>query len=92
MHSSGMRTARSSSRRGGGGGVCVCLSACWDHHPPSVGLETPPHPQVWAWRHPLGQTPQLSPWVWAWKPARHAGISPPPPRDLQGMLGHPPSP
>ena len=22
--------------------------------------------------------PQLPPWVWAWKPARHAGIPPPP--------------
>ena len=49
-------------------------------NPPGVGLETPP-----------GQTPQLLPWVWAWRPpprpaarhagmppARHAGIPPPP--------------
>ena len=45
---------------------------------PGFGLETP-HPS---------QTPQLPPWVWAWKPTRHAGI-PPSPRDLlQGMLGY----
>ena len=38
---------------------------------------------------PPSHTPQAPPWVWAWKPARHAGIHPP--RDLQGMLGyHPP--
>ena len=55
--------------------------------PLGVGLETPqPDP------------PKLPPWVWAWKPARHAGI-PPPPGDLllgmlryhlQGMLGYHP--
>ena len=57
MHSSRMRTARiSSCLLGGGGGVC--LSTCWD---------TPP-PRVLAWRPPLGQTPQLTPWVWAWRP------------------------
>ena len=26
---------------------------------------------------PPGQTPQPPPWVWAWRPARHAGIPPP---------------
>ena len=60
-------------------------------------------PWVWAWRpprpdqstfppgcgpgDPLGQTSQLPPWVWAWRPARHIGV-PPPPGDLQGMLGY----
>ena len=35
---------------------------------------------------------QLPPWVWAWKPAKHAGIPPPPGDLLQGILGyHPPS-
>ena len=75
MHSSRMRTARSSSCRGG-----VCLSACLDTHTPGcgpgdtpwpdpstsllgVGLETPP-----------GQTPQLPP-----------GCGP---GNQQGMLGH----
>ena len=47
----------------------VCLSACWDTQPPHVGLETP-----------LGvgleTPPQLSPWVWAWRPP------------MQGMLGY----
>ena len=33
------------------------------------------------------QTPQLAPWVRAWKPARHAWINTPT-RDLQGMLGY----
>ena len=36
--------------------------------PLGVGLETPP-----------GQTPQLPPWVWAWRPAKHAAIPPLPP-------------
>ena len=45
----------------------LCLSTYWETDPPpSVGLETPP-----------GQTPHLPPWVWAWKPTRHAGIPPP---------------
>ena len=75
MHSSRMGTARSSSRQPGGS-----ASVHADIHPPGVGLETPPD-----------QTPQASPWVWAWKPARHVGIHPP--GDLQGMLGyHPPPP
>ena len=61
MHSSRMRTARSSSRLLGGE---VCLSACWDTHL-GVGLE--PTDQVWAWNPPHpGQTPQLPP-VWAWR-------------------------
>ena len=38
---------------------------CGPGEPPGVGLETPP-----------GQTPQTPPWVWAWKPARHAGMPP----------------
>ena len=52
MHSSKMRTARSSSRLLG---VVwgVCLSACWDTSP-GVGLETPP-PLVWIWRPPLNR-------------------------------------
>ena len=28
---------------------------------------------------PPDQTSQPPPWVWAWRPARHAGIPPPPP-------------
>ena len=45
--------------------------------PLGVGLETPPLPDS-----------SSSPWVWAWKPARHAGMPPPVPGDLQGMLGY----
>ena len=81
MHSSSMRTARSSSRGGGS-----------PHTPKQAPpLEQTPPPQLppwlWAWTRspstsPLGvglETPQpdppkLPPWVWAWKPARHAGI------------------
>ena len=73
MHSSRMRTARSSSHLLGAGGVC--LSACWHTpgpgpiHPPlplGVGLETPPgqtpHPPwAWAFRPLPGQTPNLPP-------------------------------
>ena len=108
MHSSGMRTACSSSRWG----VGVCLSACSDAPPrcgpgdplgcgpgdpprcgpgdhqgvdlettPGLGLETP-HPS---------QTPQLPPWVWAWKPTRHAGIPPSPQRPAARHAGIPPA-
>ena len=56
MHSSRMRTARSSSRRGGD----VCLSACWDT-PLWVWLGD--SPQVWAWRPPTLQCgPGDPPW------------------------------
>ena len=72
MHSSRMRTARSSSRLQGG----VPASVHAGIHPLGVDLETPPP----------GQTPQAPPWMRAWKPTRHAGI--PPPGDLQGMLGY----
>ena len=72
---------------------------CGPVDPLGVGLETP---QVWAWRpprpdpstSPLGvgmerpskPDPSNSPWVWSWKPARHAGVHTPP--DLQGILGY----
>ena len=100
MHSSRMRTARSSSRLLGEG-VSASMHA---------GIHTP---WVWDWRTPPGQSPQLplppgcghgdlppparplnllpgcgpgdplarplnlSPWVWAWRPARRTGIPPP---------------
>ena len=64
MHSSRMRTARSSNRQLWEGGLPQCMQG---YIPPGVGLETPS--RVWAWRPPQ--------WVWAWKPARHAGIHPP---------------
>ena len=88
MHSSRMRTARSSSRLLGGG----CLPQCMLGYPWvwTWRLETAPQdvaqrpPQVWAWR-----PPQV--WAWTppmpdpsnsclgvgWRPARHAGIPPP---------------
>ena len=63
-------------------------------NPLGVGLENPSRPNLLTsppgcgpGDPPQGQTPQLSPWVWAWRPARHAGI--PPPGDLlHGMLGY----
>ena len=68
MHSSRMRTTRSSSRLVG---------------PLGVDLETPPrldpstYPLVVSLEIPLGQTPQFPPWMWAWRPAaRHVGIPP----------------
>ena len=93
MHSSRMHTARSSSLllrgvclsacwdthtpRCGLGDTPGCGSGdprcgpgdgpgCGPRDPPGVGLETCP-----------GQTHQPPPWVWAWRPARHAGIPPP---------------
>ena len=62
MHSSRMRTTRSSSSLLGG----VCLNAmlgytprAWAWTPPGVDLETP-------WPEP----PTSPPWVWAWRPPR----------------------
>ena len=48
--------------------------------PLGMGLENPPP----------GQTPQLPPWVWAWRPTRHAGI-PPPRRPAARHAGIPPA-
>ena len=73
-----MRTARSSSCLLWGGGLSQCMLG---YHPPlGVGLETPP-----------GQTPQLLPWVWAWRSPLARPLNLPPgygPGDLQGMLGY----
>ena len=62
---------------------CIPVGCVLSAAVPIMGwVSTPPWEQI-----PPGQTPQLPPWVWAWKPARHAGI--PPPADLlQGMLGY----
>ena len=77
--------------------------------PLGVGLETPSGqtpqlplpPGCGPGETPPGQTPQLPPWMWAWRPARHAGIPPhtPLPRPaaklgyhLQCMLGYQPPP
>ena len=54
-----------------GGGLPQCMLG---YTPLVVGLETSPG---WGLETPSGQTPKLPPWVWAWKPARHAGIPPP---------------
>ena len=84
MHSSRMRTARSSSRPWRG--VGVCLSACWDTPPPVWGWRTPgcgpgETPPGHGPGDPPSQTPPLPPWVWTWRPphwrpVRHAGIPP----------------
>ena len=62
MHSSRMRTVRSSSRLPGGG---VCLSACWDTHPRAWAWAWTP-PCAWAWTPPWADTPP--PRAWAWTP------------------------
>ena len=78
MHSSRMRTARSSSRLLG---VSASVHAGIHLFPPGLGLNTP---WVWAWRPPPArpinfqpgcgpgetpsQTPQPPSLVWAWKP------------------------
>ena len=54
MHSSRMRTARSSSRLLRG----VCLRACWDT-PPRCGPGDPPW--MWAWRPILARTLNFPP-------------------------------
>ena len=103
MHSSRMRTARSSSRLLGGAGipnpqVCPHWVRVW--RPPRSGPGDPPC-QLYPWcgpgdPFPQGQTPQFPPWVWAWRPpkARPLNFPLPPgcgPGDLQCMRGyHPP--
>ena len=90
MHSSRIHTARSRNRWG------VCLSACWDTHPPGCGPGEPPGvgletPWVLAWRSPwvlAWRPPWPDPSTSPWKPARHAGIPPLPGDLLQGMLGY----
>ena len=62
MHSSRMRTARSSSCLLLGG---LCISAYWDT-PPRAWAWTPP-PRVWT-RRPPTRPPNLLPRVWAWRP------------------------
>ena len=88
MHSSRMRTAHSSSRRGGGG-LPQCMLG---YTPPGVGLETPPgcgpgDPLGVGLETPVRPDPSTSPLgvgletckaCWDTKPpaARHAGIPP----------------
>ena len=63
---------------GGAGGLPQCMLG---YTPPGCGPgDLPP-----------GQTPQLPPWVWAWKPARHAGI-PSPGKPAERHAGIPPPP
>ena len=84
MHSSRMRTARSSSHHGGGRGEG--LNTPWSRHPPE---QAPPLAAGTPWsRHPPGQIPLNFPlgvalktckacWDTPWIPAaRHAGIPP----------------
>ena len=86
MHSSRMRTTRSSSRHGGGGLHPPASSPSTS--PLGVGLEQIPI------NFPLGcgpgpDPPELSPWLWAWRPLNFSlGCGP---GNLQGMLGYKPS-
>ena len=87
MHSSRKHTARSSSHPGGS----PHNHHPWDQAPPTSPRADPlrtRHPHWEQTPHPPGcgpgdpsfqpDPPKLLPWVWAWKPARHAGITPPP--------------
>ena len=73
-----MCTACSSSYLGGGLPQCMLGCASW------VWATWRLPSRVWAYIPPgcgpgdplPGQTPQVPPWVWAWKPAKHAGIPP----------------
>ena len=70
-------------------GVGLETPLCGPGDPPRCGPGDPPARPL---NFPLGvgletlppARPSTSPWVWASRPARHAGI--PLPRDLQGML------
>ena len=86
MHSSGMRTVRSSSRLSRVGSASV-----------HAGIPAPPQEQTPPWtRHPREQTlpgPGTPPWRPVARhagipPAMHAGIAHPPGDLLQGMLGY----
>ena len=68
----------------------VCLSACWDTpqvwawRPPRCGPGDPPlarpnFPPGCGPGEPSQARPlNFPPWMWAWRPARHAGIPPNP--------------
>ena len=82
MHSSRMSTARSSSPLLQGGCLPQCMlgysPCCGPGDPPVVGLRSPGcgpgAPPGYGPGDPApGQTPQLPPWVWAWRPAMYAG-------------------
>ena len=94
MHSSRMRTACSSSRQGGGVSTSVHAGIpprCGPGDPPARPLNFPPGVRLET-HPPPGQTPQLSLWVWAWRPAGHTGIPPPPPQLPARHAGIPPPP
>ena len=93
MHSSRMHTAHSSSLHGGSPHLNQSrhppeqapqprspstspLAVGLDHiplnFPLGCGPGDPPTPSLWP------DPPKLPPWLWAWKPARHAGTTHPP--------------
>ena len=82
MHSSRMRTAHSSSHQLGGLPQCMLgYPPCEPRDPPLCRPGDPPgcgprDPSVVGLETPLWPDPQALPWVWAWKPARQAGIHP----------------
>ena len=94
MHSSRMRTTRSSSHLLGG----VCLNACWDT--PGCGPGDPPRPdpstfpRMWAWRPPRPDLATSPLYVGVETPQARPLNSPPGygPGDLQCMLGYQPPP
>ena len=94
IHSSRMRTTRSSSHQLGGGSLPQCMLGytpwVWGPGvPPGVGLDPPP--RVWAWRPSLWPDPLNPPPGCG--PGDPPGQSPQPfarcgPGDLQGKLGY----
>ena len=77
MHSSRMRTARSSSHHGGS-----------LHTPPPQSMYPHPLEQAPPWLDP----PQLPPWVWTWRPSSGQIPLGCGPENLQGMLRYHASP
>ena len=73
MHSSRMRTTRSSSRQPGGLPQCMLG---YTLTPMGVGLETPPGVGLEA---SPGCGPRTPPPVWAWRPPLGVGLETPPP-------------
>ena len=82
--------AGSATASAAGGGYYPCWEippGCGSGDLPGVGLDPPPGKGL---EIPLWPDPSTPPWVWAWRPARHAGILPSPSRPAR-HAGIPPA-